>query len=340
MRSIPLMLRRRCSPPGVAAATKSLADTPGAPRPWRPVRPPRTDVYSGGARPYPRGGVGGKLVARMADAGARVARGQPLRASIPRMRSSLPTRSGLRRERLRPRQERARAPPGPAAEEVHKRIGLRREAEPVQRRPGEARAGALPGRPLLQPDGLHHARGRCRRRGDLGHGRARSSGRRGAALLQARALRREGCRGECAREPARTLQGGLPGAPPPRCGRIPTASSRATFSAIFGGCAETRTYAVRVAMANPPAEAQLGDHRQCVLLRRTRRTLARRRSRRSRAAATTPLSRSWIRNRARCKLRPVTVGQFREDGVTISRAGPPATSWSRPACTNFARTRS
>ena len=112
------------------------------------------DVYSGEIRARHETDlafrVGGKLVARTVDAGARVTRGPGARA--PRSRGRAARGAGRRRaarlgrERFRAREGRARAPRRPAREAVHQPVGLRREAERIQRGPGARRAGALAGR--------------------------------------------------------------------------------------------------------------------------------------------------------------------------------------------------
>ncbi len=153
-------------------------------------------------------------------------------------------------------------------------------------------------------------------------GETRASGRSGATGAQARACGREGSGRECARRTALPLR---------KTGQDvaiqlwadPTKPfQRGRIREIAGGAdSVTRTYAVRVSVIDPPAGAQLGMDGQPVLFSPTRRTRASCCCCRSRRLQGNDKSTGGVDRRSRHEPREaapiVAVGQFREDGVTI-----------------------
>ena len=327
MRSIPLMV----------AAAMLAAGCGGSHEVVEPIRPVLTqtvaagaasssDVYSGEVRARYETDVGfrvgGKLVARMADAGARVARGQPLARLDP--------------EDAKLAAQSANAQLASAESDFAlAKNELERHQDLLQKKFISASAfDAKQNQFNAAQAKLEQARSQA----------ALSSNQTGYTTLVADA---DGVVISVTAEPGQVVAAGQPvlrlahsgekdvvvNAPENQLARFKVGSPvgislwadsnrvlAGRIREIAGGADPvTRTYAVRVAMANPPAEAQLGMTANVIFPGAPDGTLVllplSAIARRGDDAAV------WVVDpkSSQVKLRPVTVGQFREDGVTISK---------------------
>ena len=295
--------------------------------------------------------IGGKIVARSVDVGARVKKGQVLArldpADVGLQAEAAEGRGRRGRDRVRVRAGRVRALPEPLSRRSSSaRRALDAEAQRARRQSREVRAGEGEARGDAQPGGLRDARrdgGRRRHRG-----RASKPGQvvdRGPDRRAHRARGRARGGDQRAREPHRRAQArrdalGVVLWANPR--KLVSGARARDLARRRSGDAHVR--GARVACSTPMPSLQWGMTANVVVQSASRAT------RRSAAAADVDLSRKdgkprrvGLRSR-RAQGQPArrsTIGQYREDGVVVtSRRCAAATGSWPPACTSSRGARS
>ena len=285
-RSLPRARRRRCagvarSPPA-RSRRRRRAGAPGAAGAGRRSAAARdTAVFAGEVKPRHEADlgfrIGGKIVARYVDVGARVRKGPGARAPRPGRRRPA-GRGGEGAGRRGRDRVQVRARPSSSAtrtcstREVHQRVGARREAQHARtptarstsrrRRSSRSRATRRATRrwsptedgviTAVERRGRAGRDGRAARRAPRARGRARGRDR-GAGEPHRRARAREGARWWCC---GRTR------------GKIYPAQVREVAPAVDPA---TRTFAVRVSILDPDPARAVGHDRQRRAVARERR---------------------------------------------------------------------